>query len=76
MGSGEQAGIGIPVFRCGFQDPVGARLDPWLGSDPWHQTSRAAQLDTYVPNAEHNNSNKFFFIRKFNKLSAPARSLP
>ena len=32
-------------------------------------------VDTYVPNAEHNNSNKFYFIPKFNKLSAPACSL-
>ena len=27
-------------------------------------------LDTYVPNVQHNNSNKFYFICKFNKLSA------
>jgi hypothetical protein len=34
------------------------------------------QIDTYVPNVEHNDSNKFYFICKFNKLLAPGYSLP
>jgi hypothetical protein len=35
------------------------------------------ELDTYSPNVEHkNNSDKFYFICKFNKLPARAYSLP
>jgi hypothetical protein len=33
-------------------------------------------LDTYVPNVEHNHSNKFYFMYQFNKLPAPPYSLP
>jgi hypothetical protein len=37
---------------------------------------RPRVLDTHVPNVEHNNSTKFYFMCTFNKLPAPAYSLP
>lgn len=33
-------------------------------------------LDTCLPNVEQNDSNKFYFMCRFNKLQAPVYSLP
>ena len=35
-----------------------------------------SELDTCLLNVEQNDSNKFYFMYKFNKLQAPVYSLP